>query len=102
MKVLGCYRTLNVPTYSNWGEIKKSYYTLAKRYHPDVNYGDPFFESKFKKISQAYQVLGRQFKRRQAMKEIWLKSRRQSGPTKRVDSQVEQVVIPPQKASHGY
>lgn len=98
MNVLDCYRILNVPTFSNWGEVKKSYYTLAKRYHPDLNYGDPFFESKFKKISQAYQILGRQFKRRQAIKDIWIKSRRQRESSKKVDPKVDLVIIPPKKA----
>ncbi len=97
MNVLDCYKILNVPTFSNWGEVKKSYYTLAKKYHPDVNYGDPFFESKFQKISQAYHILGRQFKRRQAIKDIWIKSQRKNGSSKRVDPKVEQVIIPPKK-----
>ena len=97
MNVLDCYRILNVPTFSNWGDIKKSYYTLAKRYHPDVNYGDPFFESKFQKISQAYQVLGRQFKKRQAMKEMWLKRQKRREASRAAEPKVDFVIIPPKK-----
>lgn len=100
MNVLDCYKVLDVPTFSNWGEVKRSYYTLAKKYHPDVNFGDPFFETKFKKITQAYQILGRQFKKRQAIKQMWLKKRKQSnfsGSAYPKVDKVEQVIIPPKK-----
>lgn len=39
---------------SSESEIKKSYYRLAKTYHPDSNPGK---ESKFKEINEAYSVL---------------------------------------------
>jgi curved DNA-binding protein len=98
MNVLDCYKVLNVPTFSNWKEVKQSYYTLAKKYHPDVNYGDPFFESKFQKISQAYQVLGRQFQRRQVIKEIWIKNQEQRKSSKNFYPNVDTTVIPPKEA----
>lgn len=38
-------------------EIKTAYRKLTKKFHPDVNEGDKFFEDKFKEIQEAYDVL---------------------------------------------
>ena len=38
-------------------DIKKSYYKLAKKYHPDIN-SDPDSVEKFKEIKKAYEILG--------------------------------------------
>ncbi|KAI9020437.1 X-domain of DnaJ-containing-domain-containing protein [Hyaloraphidium curvatum] len=51
------YDTLNVSPAASAGEIKKSYYFLAQKHHPDKNPGDPHAEEVFKKVSRAYQVL---------------------------------------------
>jgi curved DNA-binding protein CbpA len=50
------YDLLEVPATATAAEIKKSYYKLAIKYHPDKN-KDPEAEERFKKISEAYQVL---------------------------------------------
>lgn len=42
---------------SNVEIIKKSYKKLARKYHPDVNYGDKDMEEKFKELSVAYEYL---------------------------------------------
>lgn len=52
---MGYYETLKVSPSSTHEEIKKSYRKLAKEYHPDINGGD---DSKFKKLAEAYDVLG--------------------------------------------
>jgi len=52
---MGHYETLNVSPNATIEEIKKSYRKLAKQYHPDKNNGD---DVKFKKLAEAYEVLG--------------------------------------------
>lgn len=57
------YKILGVSRDASDEEIKKSYRRLAKKYHPDVC-SDPDASTKFKEISEAYQVLGDPNKRR--------------------------------------
>ncbi len=51
------YRRLGVAKEASAEEIKKAYRKLARKYHPDVNPGDKHSEDRFKKISEAYDVL---------------------------------------------
>ncbi|KAJ1497966.1 hypothetical protein HMI55_006035 [Coelomomyces lativittatus] len=51
------YDLLNVSPNATQEEIRKSYYALAIRYHPDKCPDDPNAEALFKKISEAYQIL---------------------------------------------
>lgn len=51
------YRTLGVNREASAEEVKKAYRKLARKYHPDVNPGDKQAEERFKKISEAYEVL---------------------------------------------
>lgn len=37
-------------------DIKKAYYELAKKYHPDTNKDDPNSSKKFQEVSEAYEV----------------------------------------------
>lgn len=37
-------------------DIKKAYYDLAKKYHPDKNKNDPNSAKKFQEVSEAYEV----------------------------------------------
>ena len=59
------YKALGVDKKATAEEIKKAYRKLARQYHPDRNPGDKASESRFKDISQAYDVLGDPEKRKQ-------------------------------------
>lgn len=59
------YETLGVPKGASDDEIKKSYRTLAKKYHPDRNPNNKAAEDSFKAISAAYAVLSDSEKRKQ-------------------------------------
>ncbi|MEV0381853.1 molecular chaperone DnaJ [Nonomuraea sp. NPDC050643] len=51
------YAVLGVPKTATADEIKKAYRKLARQYHPDTNQGDSAKETKFKEVSEAYDVL---------------------------------------------
>src|SRR5256885_10708294 len=57
------YKILGVERKADEKEIKSAYRKLARKYHPDVNPGDKTAESKFKEISEAYEVLSDSEKR---------------------------------------
>ncbi|MFL6070847.1 MAG: molecular chaperone DnaJ [Actinomycetes bacterium] len=59
------YAVLGVTKDADADEIKKSYRKLARKYHPDANAGDTKAEEKFKEISEAYDVLSDEAKRRE-------------------------------------
>ncbi|KAG6593323.1 Chaperone protein dnaJ GFA2, mitochondrial, partial [Cucurbita argyrosperma subsp. sororia] len=50
------YDTLGVNKNATASEIKKAYYGLAKKLHPDTNKDDPDAEKKFQEVSKAYEV----------------------------------------------
>lgn len=51
------YRTLGIDIDASGEEIHKAYRSLAKKYHPDANQGDPRSEELFKRVSAAYMAL---------------------------------------------
>jgi curved DNA-binding protein len=58
------YSTLGVAKTATEKEIKQAYRKLARKHHPDVNPNDKSAESRFKEITEAYEVLGDAEKRR--------------------------------------
>jgi molecular chaperone DnaJ len=64
MAELDYYELLEVPKNASVDDIKKAYRKKALKYHPDRNPGDPEAEKKFKAISEAYEVLSDEGKRR--------------------------------------
>lgn len=56
------YEILGVPRNASEEDIKKAFRKLAHQYHPDKVHGN---EEKFKELSEAYQVLSDQQKRKQ-------------------------------------
>jgi molecular chaperone DnaJ len=57
------YKTLGVDRKASQAEIKKAYRKLARKYHPDTN-SDPGAEDRFKQISEAYDTLSDEDKRK--------------------------------------
>ena len=59
------YKILGVTKDASAADIKKAYRTLARKHHPDANKGETKSEERFKGISEAYDVLSDDTKRRE-------------------------------------
>ena len=51
------YKVLGLKPGASVDEIKTAYRKLSKKFHPDLNQGDSFFEERFKEIQEAYENL---------------------------------------------
>lgn len=51
------YQVLGVPRDADEKAIKQAYRRLARQYHPDHNPGDTAAETRFKEVTEAYEVL---------------------------------------------
>ena len=52
------YAVVGVKSDASAKDIKQAYRRLAQQYHPDKNAGDPSAETRFKEVSEAYEVIG--------------------------------------------
>ncbi|CUU57780.1 molecular chaperone DnaJ [Frankia sp. CcI49] len=59
------YAALGVPKDASAADIKKAYRKLARELHPDKNPGDLKAEARFKEVSEAYDVLSDETRRRE-------------------------------------
>ena len=59
------YRILEIKEDADFSEIKKKYRKLAIKYHPDKNPGDDEAVKKFREITEAYEILGDEKKRKE-------------------------------------
>ncbi|GLZ13987.1 chaperone protein DnaJ 1 [Actinomadura sp. NBRC 104425] len=59
------YKVLGVSKTASQDEIKKAYRRLARKYHPDANKGDADAEDRFKEVSEAYDVLSDEKRRKE-------------------------------------
>jgi molecular chaperone DnaJ len=59
------YKALGVSKEAGQPEIKKAFRALAKKHHPDSNKNNPEAEERFKEVSEAYDVLSDEAKRKE-------------------------------------
>ncbi|MGZ7497498.1 molecular chaperone DnaJ [Corynebacterium sp. ZY180755] len=59
------YKDLGVSKNASEADIKKAYRKLARENHPDSHPGDKAAEERFKKVAEAYDVLGEPAKRKE-------------------------------------
>lgn len=57
------YQTLGVSRDADKPDLQKAYRKLARKYHPDMNPDDKKAREKFKRVQEAYEVLGDEQKR---------------------------------------
>ncbi|KAK2609250.1 hypothetical protein QQS21_002184 [Conoideocrella luteorostrata] len=64
------YERLNIRQDASPGEIKKSFYSLSKSHHPDVNRFDPNAAQNFSLISESYTILSDPSRRAQYDRDV--------------------------------
>jgi DnaJ-class molecular chaperone len=57
IKMIDYYNMIGVQHFASESEIKRAFRMMAKRWHPDRNYGDNHAVEMFKKINEVYSVL---------------------------------------------
>jgi hypothetical protein len=57
MQLSECYRLLGLSRNASPEDVKVAYRRMARKYHPDVNQGDPAAADKFRLVQEAYQIL---------------------------------------------
>src|SRR2546425_2247708 len=57
------YIILEIGRTASVNDIKRAFRKLARRFHPDINPGDRHAEERFKRITEAYDILSDPLKR---------------------------------------
>src|SRR5262249_57037803 len=57
------YIILEIDREASLNDIKRAFRKLARRYHPDINPGDRHAEERFKRITEAYEIVSDPLKR---------------------------------------
>jgi len=55
--IVDFYTVLGLKLTASPADIKRAYRRLARRFHPDINPGDPAAEARFRQIADAYETL---------------------------------------------
>lgn len=58
------YKELGLTRQATARQIKDAYYELSKKFHPDKNKGSDHTSTRFRDITEAYEVLGNHSKKR--------------------------------------
>jgi hypothetical protein len=58
------YYILGVDAKCTTADVREAYRKLSKKFHPDLNQNDAYFENRFKDIQEAYETLGDPSKRK--------------------------------------
>ena len=83
------YKILEVSSTATQDEIKKSFRSLAKKYHPDRNKDNEEALRKFQDISEAYEVIGKEDSRKKYDEKLNSNARKNNF-TKREEAKKEQ------------
>src|ERR1700744_1617494 len=51
------YSVLGIDVNASPTDVREAYRKLSKKFHPDLNENDPYFENRFKEIREAYELL---------------------------------------------
>ena len=57
MEIVECLKILNVSPGEDWWKVRKSYHSLAKQFHPDINPEKGSDDTRLKEINQAFEKL---------------------------------------------
>jgi molecular chaperone DnaJ len=73
MSIKNYYAVLGLPHAATAEEIRNAFRRLAKTYHPDKAPDNPFAETHFREIQEAYEVLSEPARRSKYDEELWLR-----------------------------
>lgn len=63
MQIAECFKILNVSPRDEWLRVRKSYHSLARQLHPDINPGDiQLGDARLKEVNQAFEKLETHYK----------------------------------------